>query len=248
MLYLTALLRGMRALLDGRIEEAERLAQQALPLGQRSQNPNAMNLFGAQIAAIRREQGRLGEMAGIILPLVQQYPLIPAWRTAAALLHSELGHETDARREFETLAQNDFAVIRRDANWSAAMAILSQVCCFLEDAARAATLYDLLLPYHNRCVVIGATVDCYGSTSLLLGRLAGTMGHWEDAERHFEAAVQMNLRMGARWVNWTRYGWAEMLVQRDASGDHEKAMKLLGQVLDSAEGLGMKMLLNRRWV
>jgi class 3 adenylate cyclase len=245
MLYLAALLRGMRALRRGRIEEAEKLALLALPLGTRSQNPNAMNLFGPQIAAIRREQGRLGEMAGIILPLVQQYPLIPAWRTAAALLHSELRSEADARGEFEVLAQNDFAVIRRDPNWSAAMAHLSQVCCFLGDAARAATLYDLLLPYHNRCVVIGATVDCYGSTSLLLGRLAGTMGRWEDAERHFEAAVEMNTRIGARWVNWTRYGWAEMLVQRDAPGDSEKAMKLLGQVLDATEGLGMKNLLEQ---
>ena len=53
----------MRALLDGRFAEAERLAQQALEFGQQAQVENADGVFGIQMFLLRREQGRLAELA-----------------------------------------------------------------------------------------------------------------------------------------------------------------------------------------
>ena len=70
----------------------------------------------------------------------------------------------------------------------ASMTYLTDVCIFLRDTARAAILYQLLLPYDERTVVIGNAVACYGAMSRYLGALATTMEHWDTAVQHFEHA------------------------------------------------------------
>ena len=65
------------------------------------------------------------------------------------------------------------------------------------DRARAATLYQLLLPYAGHTVVIGNAVACHGALSRYLGALATTLERWDEAAQHFEDALAMNARMGA---------------------------------------------------
>jgi hypothetical protein len=50
----------MRAMLRGQIAEAERLAAQALAIGQQARQENAAQMFGAQMFAVRYEQGGSG--------------------------------------------------------------------------------------------------------------------------------------------------------------------------------------------
>jgi class 3 adenylate cyclase len=198
-------------------------------------------MYGVQIFALRREQGRLQEMEAGIKGFVQMYPAIPAWRTALALVHAEMGREKEAREEFEVLAADDFAVLPRDGNWPIAMALLSEVCAFLGDADRAAFVYEELRPWEDLCIMAGPALDSYGATSRLMGRLAVTLGHWDDAERHFEHALKRNTEMGSgRWATRTRLQYAMMLVERDAPGDQQKALALLADALDTAQRLGLK--------
>ena len=56
----------MRALFEGRFTEAEQLTLQALTLGQRLQVESAEGIFGMQMFLLRREQGRLHEVAPIV--------------------------------------------------------------------------------------------------------------------------------------------------------------------------------------
>jgi class 3 adenylate cyclase len=240
-LWQAALLPAMRALLDGRIDDAEHLAQEALTAGQRTEGANAMQMYGAQVFALRREQGRLGEMEAGIKGFVQMYPAVPAWRTALALLHADMGREKEARQEFEILAADDFAALPRDGNWPVGMALLSEVCAFLGDRERAAFLYEDLRPWEDLCVLIGPAIDCYGAAARLMGLLATTLGRWDDAERHFEHALKKNTEMGAgRWITRTRLQYAMMLAERDDPGDQQKALALLSDALDMAQRLGMK--------
>ena len=236
--------RTLRALLDGRFEEAERLAQQALAIGQVVQDPNVAQSFGAQMGTLRREQGRVREVEAAVKGFVTQYPAVPAWRAGLAFVYSEVGREEEARSEFEHLAANDFADLPRDALWITAVAYLSEVCAFLGDSDRAATLYDLLGSHANRCIVIGlVAVACYGSASRNLGLLAATMSRWEEAEQHFENALEMNTRIGASpWLARTQQDYAKMRLSRAEPGDREKALELLALALDAAQQLGMKRL------
>ncbi|MEE8346454.1 MAG: AAA family ATPase, partial [Dehalococcoidia bacterium] len=240
-LWFAALFRTMRALLDGRFEEGERLAMEAFAIGQRAQGPNAAMWFGAQLNSVRSAQGRLGELEAGTKSYVEQYPAIPVWRVVLAFNYSESGREAEARREFERLAGNEFADLPRDGNWLPGIVLLCSVCAFLGDGDRAATLYDLLLPYAGQNVLVGAAVSCLGSTSFYLGLVAATMSRWGDAERHFEDALEMNTRMGARsYLAQSQQAYADMLLTRDGPGDREKALELLAQALDTAQELGMK--------
>ena len=245
-LWQAELFRGMRALFEGRLEEADRLAQVALAVGQRGQGNNAMPMFGAQTYAIRREQGRLAEMEAGIKGFAQMYPAVPAWRTALAFNYAERGMEAEARSEFEILAKDDFGIFPRDGNWPISIALLTQVCALLGDEQRAAYLYDELAPFEHRCITVGFCADCYGTTDLLLGLMASTMERWDDAERHFADALEMNVRMGTgRWTGWTQHEYADMLLKRAGAGDREKALGLLNQAIDLAQPRGMKALLER---
>ena len=103
-LWWTWLFRGTRAQLDGRFDEAERLAQETLAIGQRGQAENALHYYAQAMFSIRREQGRLAEVEGAVRNFIELYPAIPAWRCALALLLIELGRPDEARAEFEAVA------------------------------------------------------------------------------------------------------------------------------------------------
>jgi DNA-binding CsgD family transcriptional regulator len=126
------------------------------------------------------------------------------------------------------------------------MVYLVEVCVFLGDTARATTLYRLLLPYDGHNLVAGPHVACYGAASRYLGMLAATLSRWEDAQRHFEEALAMNTRMGAKpWLAHTQYQYALMLLARARPGDREQAMALLDQALSISRQLGMRALQER---
>ena len=223
-----------------RFADSERLAQEALAIGQSLQTENVAGIFGLQMFTLRREQGRLRELEPAVRYFVQQHTAA-AWRPGLALIYSELGRTREARTEFEYLARHDFTDLPRDALWMASMTYLTDVCTFLGDTARAAILYQLLLPYTERTVVIGNAVACYGAMSRYLGALATTMGHWGTAAQHFEDALAMNARMEAwPWLAHTQYAYATMLLARSQPGDHDKATTLLDLALVTARELGMR--------
>jgi tetratricopeptide (TPR) repeat protein len=230
--YLVVSCRAMRAIFGGQFEESEHLAQQALAIGQRLKGQDGSGVFGMQMFTLRREQGRLSELAPAVRSFVQLYSASSTWRPGLALIYSELGLEPEARAEFERLAANDFTGLPKDALWSTCIAYLAEVCAFLGDTARAATLYRLLLPYAGYNLLLGFGLVCYGSASRYLGLLATTISRWQEAERHFEHALETNARMGAKpWLAHTQQQYAEMLLARGQPGDREKAVSLLDEAL-----------------
>ena len=66
--------------LAGRFEEAERLARESVRLAERAEAPDARVHFVAQLAALRREQGRLDELLSEIECLARGGPAAAAWR------------------------------------------------------------------------------------------------------------------------------------------------------------------------
>jgi DNA-binding NarL/FixJ family response regulator len=233
-------------MLEGRFAEAERLAGHMLSLGQRLQGEHPAGAFGLLMFTLRREQGRLNEVEPALRHFVQQQGVAAAWRPGLALLYSELGRVQEARREFERLAQNDFTDVPRDGLWMTCMTYLADVCTFLGDTARAAILYQFLLPYAGHAVVIGDAIACYGAASRYLGMLAATLAHWDEAERHFTDALAMNARMGARpWLAHTQHAYATMLLARNRPGDQQKAVALLDEALATARELDMRAIEGR---
>ena len=245
-LWWTSLFRGARAQLDGRFDDAERLAQETLAIGQRGQAENALHYYAQAMFNIRREQGRLAEVEGAVRGFIELYPAIPAWRSALALMLVELGRPDEARAEFEEVARGGFAAFPRDANWLIAITLMAEVCGALGDGPRAAELYGLLRPYAGRNVVVGRNATCNGSASRLLGVLAAAQGHWDVAEGHFDEAQRMHSSMGARpWHARTQVSYAELLLSRRGPGDVERASEMLADAILVADALGMVVLAER---
>jgi tetratricopeptide (TPR) repeat protein len=194
------------------------------------------------IFTLRREQGRLAELGPVVSAFLQERTVAAAWRPGLALVHLEVGQRDAARAAFEQMATAGFGAILRDGRWLFCMVYLSEVCAALGDTVRAAELYDQMLPYAGRNALCGQLV-CLGSADRYLGLLCTAMSRWSEAERHFEAALAMNARIGAcAPLAHTRHDFAAMLIARGDSGDRRRADALLQDSLDSARQLGMRGL------
>jgi uncharacterized protein HemY len=80
-----------------------------------------------------------------------------------------------------------------------------------------------------------------GSVARYLGLLATTTKRWDEAERHFEAALTTNARIGARpWLAHTQRDYARMLLASDEPGDGERALALIRTALQTYRELGME--------
>jgi DNA-binding SARP family transcriptional activator/tetratricopeptide (TPR) repeat protein len=244
-LYWAHIWQGTRALMAGRFEQAEQHNLQALIVGQRLGLDVAQlqRSVAAQLFWLRKEQGRLGEMEETIKNIMRELPEGFAWRAGLALLYATTGDEEAARREFEQLAAKDFKGISHDLMRLLTLATAAEVCAFLADRRRAAILYELLLPYEQRCVVVGLGFGYLGPIPSFLGQLASTMGDLQTACRHFEVALRINERTGAMpHLAHTNYHYARALLARDLPGGRERARVLLSHALQTAQELGMGSL------
>jgi DNA-binding CsgD family transcriptional regulator len=231
---------AMIATHEGRFDEAESLAVQALRCGQRFDRANAAGIFGVQMFTLRRLQGRLGELAPVLGHFLSATSQSAMWRPGLAVLHCELGARDEARAVFEKSAAGGFAGMAHDAIRVANLAYLAEVCVWLGDTVRAGTLIELLLPYADRNLVFGAHTASFGAAARLLGMLATTLQRWDMAQRQFESAIEFDQRSGGRpWLAHSRREFAAMLLRRAASGDRERALALLDDALGEARQLGM---------
>lgn len=80
----------------------------------------------------------------------------------------------------------------------------------------------------------------------LLGLLSQTMGNDDAAVRHFDAALTFTATAGYRPAHgWAAADYASMLLDRDAEGDHSRAVALQDVAIAIGRELGMVPLVDR---
>jgi len=241
--YTTILSKAMWALLAGRFAEAEQLAEQGLRVGQQMQVENVDGVFGIQMFTIRREQGRLAEVAPVVKHFVAQQGIRAVWRPGLALIYSELDLRAESQQEFDRLADRNFTDVPQDELGVTSLVYLAEVCAYLGNSERAAMLSDRLRPYADRNIFAGFHLPCLGSGSYYLGLLAGARSRWAEAELHYQEALEMNTRMGAvTWLAHTQHHYGALLLERGRTIDREYAQQLLHQAVATADRLGMLSL------
>ncbi len=230
--------RAMWSTLRG-LPTAEQDAFAALEVGTAAGMPDASNAFAAIMANIRGYQGRHEELLDGVRSYVEAQPYMVAWRAALAWNLCETERLAEAREQFDRLGSMDFAV-PLNWLWGSAMDSLAWVCGDLGDREAAAILYPRIAPVAEQVSVSVLVTFSTGSIGLGAGVLASCLGRWEDAERHFEHALAVNERLGARpWVVRSRRAWAQMLLERNRPGDTERARELIAAGRAEAEQLGM---------
>lgn len=238
--------RAGRALWEGRLDDAERLAADAHDIGELAKSDAALIVYGAQIAVVRWLQGRSAEVQPALEGFSAAYPWIVAWRAAMALFYCDLGREAEAQVELDRIGVHEFSDIPRDGGWLPALWVLSPPCAYLRDTKHAALLYELLLPYEERWVVIPSVAIDFGALASVLGMLATTLGRWDDADRHFRRALTGRARSrNAPMTAMALREYAAMLLARAAPGDVERAQQTLNEALTSIQNLGLTGLMQR---
>jgi len=232
---------ALRAILIGEFTEAERLAGRALEIGE-EQGDLATGVYGVQMFTIRREQGRLAEVAPLFRRFLDENPRDKAWRPGFAVIASDLGFIEAARKAFAEIAADGFA-FPADAKRSLTLSYLAEVCTHLSDALEAERLYEQLLPYRDNAVLAPMATVCCGASGRYLGMLAGVIGEWSVAEEHFEAALEIDERLHAwPWLAHTKHEFALTLTARGRLADRGRAEALFAAAAASAERIGMPAL------
>ncbi|HET8975732.1 MAG TPA: protein kinase [Solirubrobacterales bacterium] len=242
----TFALRGMRVLMDGDIAEAERLAEEARRAGERAEQSLASQYYGVQLTQIRSLQGRAEELLPAVRDLAGRFPGIPAWRTGLISLAARSGDVEEGRLQLERFAGRDLSALRRDANWFTAASLLGEAVALLGDSDRAGPIYDELLPYAGRLIVVGRAAGCNGPVDRVLGLLAAACGRTEDAIGHLEDSIEISRRSGDKpGLAVARVDLAEQLLGRGRRADSERALSLLSEGLFAAREMGARGIADR---
>jgi DNA-binding CsgD family transcriptional regulator/tetratricopeptide (TPR) repeat protein len=232
------------ALCRGNLAESEAMAERSREWGRLLSGRDASGTHGIQMFGLRREQGRLTELAPAMRILAGTVDRQGPWRPGLVAVLAELGMEREARRELAALAAAGIDGFRTSL-WTAALVYLADACAALDDERMAALVYPELEPLAGTNVMIGHLVACYGAADRYLGMLAATLQEPARAEEHFERAMDLNRRMGAStWLAHTAYEYGRFLLGRGARS-RGRAEALLGEATTLAERIGMEGLLGR---
>ncbi len=233
------------ALCAGRLADAEVAARRSHEWSRLLTGRPASGIYGIQMFSIRREQGRLAELATVARVLAGSERSQSAWRPGFAALLVELGMEGEARRELEAMRRDGFQKLRSSL-WVASLTYLADACSMVGDEALAALVYPELAPLSGGNVVVGHGVACYGAADRFLGLLSTTLGDYTRAIEHFELALTVNRGMGAStWVAHTLYAYGRTLRMRGGRGDALRASELLSEAAALAAQIGMPVLVHR---
>jgi DNA-binding CsgD family transcriptional regulator/tetratricopeptide (TPR) repeat protein len=232
------------ALADGRLEDAENMARRSYEAGQLLTGPRASGTYGVQMFGLRREQGRLAELAPVMRILTASKRQQGPWRPGLASLLVELDMEAEARRCLASITGEGLDPFHGSL-WLASLTYITDACSALKDETAAALVYPELEPLAGTNVMIGQGVACYGSVDRYLGMLAATLGERERAERHFEQALALNRAMDTpTWLAHTEYEYARLLLTSE-DREPQRIAALLGEADQLARQIGLTALHSR---
>jgi DNA-binding NarL/FixJ family response regulator len=233
---------ALRALMQGDWAAGERLAEAAYQSGQRVQPGGATVYLAAQQFMIRWEQGRLAEMAAIFTDLAARFPAMPVLRAFRALAHWHAGDQAAAQAELTQLCANRAAALIWDQLWLGGVATLAELTILLGDRTQAALLYELLLPYAERNVMVGVP-NCLGAVAAYLGSLAALLGQREAAIEHFTKGLALNQQLALQpFLARTQVRYAAFLLQQGTAAERTQAYDLLQQAQATAAALDLVAL------
>jgi DNA-binding SARP family transcriptional activator len=238
-LWMTVASQADLALFEGRFADAPALIDEALTLGERAQSRDSVLSHRLHLFMLHRETGIGDDVDTMIADGVSRFPARPAFRCALAYLQMSRGDTKPAKAAIDDLSRDDFSAIQRDNEYLFSLSLLADVAGAIGDVQAAAVLYDLLAQYGH---LNASNLDeiATGSVSRPLGALAAAASRWEDAFRHFDAALAHNEEMGALpWVAHTQHDYGRALLARDESGDRKRAQEHLGAAIDTYKRLGM---------
>jgi tetratricopeptide (TPR) repeat protein len=173
-------------------------------------------------------------------------PATHGWTAMVAAALADVGRADEASDALHRLADDYTAVGQNDYATALVMRYLPEVCRHLDDSDAASTLLPLVRAWSGQLLVVAIGVSIEGAADRSLGHLLATLGRLDAADDAYRAAAE--LEHSANFpplVARTQYWHARTLLERDASGDRERAAALLSGTIEIAAQLGMTLLHRR---
>jgi tetratricopeptide (TPR) repeat protein len=217
---------ALRAQIAGDNDRAEHWATEAFQVGTDSGEPDAQFFYGAQLATVIVQRGTVDELVPIVEPVFVDTPEIAdAMAAFRARVYVEVGRIDDARHLLEEFAASGFE-LALDPNWLGGMVQYAEAAIACRDPEHARALFDRLEPCASQLPWYG--IVAADPVSHFLGGLATVLGRYDEADAYFTQAAALNDRTGAKFfAARTNLCWGKTLAERNASGDPERARKLL---------------------
>ena len=229
-----------RAALAGQFTVARDRSSEAHRLAIRLQDPSGAGLSYAFAVCLAMTRGDPAEIPADFFDFAAASPQIPIITAGLARALLSVGRSDEARAVYDTLRSLPAAGDNDNRTLGALTQIMDLILTF-QDTEVAQATYNLLYPHIADSGATGTgVVFLSGSLHWPLGRLAALLGRTADALGHYEAAVTVNARIGARpFVALARLDWAHALQARAARGDLPQALDLARQAALEADRLDM---------
>ncbi len=235
----TALADAMFATMTGEPEAEEQIIA-AFQSGSNGGQPEARQSYFSQLSLLRRNQGRYEELLEPIRAYAMSLSHVSVWRIALAGLYCETDQLDEARQLMDQFMSGDYE-ISLDWTWASAMINLAQLYSDLNYEKGADFHYSQMRPVADQVGVTGIGLICYGSLAFPCGQFAACLRRWDEAERYFKQAIEVNTQIGARpYLVRSLRAYAKMLLDRRSSNDDQiRAGELIDESKALAAQLGM---------
>jgi DNA-binding NarL/FixJ family response regulator len=190
--YVACCLAHAVAFMRGDFAAAERWAEQTLLENVTFGDDMAEGPYGVQMFMIRRELGGLERFRAL---LTGEETFDGRWVPGLLALYTELGVETGVRRALAQLVNRDLGARTDEAQWPMELVFMLEGALAVEDVDVVRMLRPLLADYAEMNVFSGTLIAVFGSTDRFLARIAALVGDDAAAQRHFDAALEMDRRM-----------------------------------------------------
>ena len=242
---------AMRALLDGRFDEVQAPADEAVV---RSGGPNFANARAAQLFWLQHELGDLEAVLPLLQGLVEGNPGIVGFRAALAAGHAAAGHRDEAANQLTGILAGDPLPVPQDWIRTAALTLCAETAALIDHPEAGRRIEGMLRPFSGQLVVVAVGTHCQGAVDRYLGMLAAVRRDWGRARSLLRDALDLESSVGSPPNVARTQLWCASVLFRD--GRENAGRELALECSSTARQLGMAGLVEdaaallrgeRRW-
>jgi hypothetical protein len=232
----------MWAVIEGRFDEAQARAEALREELRAAGHSQAQLVSVAQTFVLRLLHGGLE----VLRPVIEATPPIELYRLNSWALLSWLeagsGNVVRAREVLDRIDPGDLASQDRGYLWTPTVIGAGAAAATIGHRAWAQATHQALSPYSGRNAVMGYA-SFLGAVDHHLGTLDAALGCSDAAADELEAGLERHRALGARpFVALSARWLANVLAERDGSGDADRALLLQAESVALEEELGLASL------
>lgn len=239
--WLTRFLEAHRAFISGTLTDSERLAEEALDIGTETGQPDAFNIYGAQVLRIGRERDQAESFIPIVEQALEANPNDHPATLMLCRLYCDTHRADEARQLVAPYLENVLRVMTGDLFWATSLAIVADTVADLRWLEPTTSLLSLLEPYVDQWDWVSPASQ--GPLSRPVARLLSLAGDHARADEVFARALRSSSSASAPvYEAHTHFDWGRAQHARSSTDDRSNGRDHLLEARRLAQKCGLKLL------